>query len=171
MVLVFLSSRQFDFFWHFCDKTKLFQHVSIYHRGAVVDKVTAYQHCKHKDSHIVIYSFFSVSKALGIDKDYIDSFSVLSLAWNSLVPHPETLCAGCGRVAYHEATRFSNQAVDDVRFSATIFSSNSDHSYRSLNSVEEFLGVFADNKLVFIVESDELDCFALGFWWYHVSDF
>ena len=76
--------------------------------------MTAYQHGKHKDSHIVSGSFFSVSEALGVDEDQVNSFSVLSPMWNSLVPDPETLCASCGLVAYDEATWLSNQVVDDV---------------------------------------------------------
>jgi hypothetical protein len=75
--------------------------------------VTAYQHGKHKDSHIVVLFFFSVSEALGVDKDQVDSFSVLSLMWNSLVPDPETLCASCGLAAHYEATWLSNQVVED----------------------------------------------------------
>jgi hypothetical protein len=75
--------------------------------------VTAYQHGKHKDSHIVIDSFLNVSEALGVDKNHVSSFTVLSPMWNSLVPDPETLCASCGLVAHYEAAWLSNQVVDD----------------------------------------------------------
>lgn len=146
-VSVIGSVWQSDAFRHLRHQTQLVYHLRVDHATAVVNQMTADQHGKHEDPHVVICFFFSVAQPLSVDEDHVNFLAALGLDWHGLIPNPEALSAGGCFVADPKSIRSTNQVVKNVRFSSSVHSRNCNYCDRSFNTVEELLCFLIYNEL------------------------